>query len=657
MSEPITPSIVYDLTAVGEPSLSPDGNSLIYVRSSVEGEALEARSRLFLMDLSEGTEFQYTSGESDSSPKFSPNGSKIAFLRRDEKGKKQLWAINVTGGEAQAITSLPDGVLEYVWSPDSSSLAVASDVDPDATPEAESDAVKGIPQVKVVRRIRYKVDTLGWRGDAFHHLFIVNATTGEARQVTQGEGDYRSPVWSPDGTSLAYISDDRDDRDICNENSAYVMHLSSGEVRNASEGIHHVASLAWAPDSKRLVALGSDDPEIGAAWQGVLFVLQPDSPPQAITDDSLSPAGGYMPVAYPPEIRWTSDDRVLFLADARGESYLCEANPDGREVRRVAGGNYAIVGVTFDADANAAVVSLTPTDSTGNLHLVDLKTGGIRRLTRENQEYFGKHPAGKMEKFSLSREGFEIESRVLFPPDFDPSSLYPMVLDIHGGPMGVFTDAFNPIQQVLVTHGYVVLAVNPRGSSTYGAAFTKAVHGDWGGEDYLDIMAAVDELSGRPYIDTERLGITGYSYGGYMSGWIIGHDTRFKAAVLGAPVTSLTSMYGTSDIGVRFLEIQAGGPRHSNTHVYSRHSPLTYVDKVETPVLLLHGEADNRCPIEQSEQYFVALRRLGKEAEFVRFPDCSHGFLRVAHPRMREEYLTRTLDWFQTRIGTPSRPE
>ena len=228
-------------------------------------------------------------------------------------------------------------------------------------------------------------------------------------------------------------------------------------------------------------------------------------------------------------------------------------------------------------------------------------------------------------------------------------------MDIHGGPHGAFYDAFNPVQQVLATAGYLVLAVNPRGSSTYGVDFVKAVLRDWGGEDYLDIMRAVDEACARPYVDADRLGVTGYSYGGYMAAWIIGHDSRFGAAVVGAPCTDLASMYGTSDIGVRFGEPQWGGRRGEALSAYLERSPLTYADGVETPALLLHGEDDARCPIEQSEQYFVALKRLRKEVELVRFPGCSHLFLRMGHPRMREEYLARALAWFDHHLSTHTR--
>jgi dipeptidyl aminopeptidase/acylaminoacyl peptidase len=220
------------------------------------------------------------------------------------------------------------------------------------------------------------------------------------------------------------------------------------------------------------------------------------------------------------------------------------------------------------------------------------------------------------------------------------------VLDIHGGPHNVFYDGFYPVQQVLATAGYLILGVNPRGSGTYGADFARAVQGDWGGEDYLDILESVDEVCSRPYVDGSRLGLTGYSYGGFMSSWIVGHDHRFSAAVVGAPITNLSSFYGTSSIGVRFSEIELGGTRADLLDTYREHSPLTYAHNVQTPVLLLQGEEDFDCPVEQSEQFFVALKRLGKEVEMVRFPGCSHGFLGSGHPRMREEYLSRTLAWF-----------
>ena len=273
-----------------------------------------------------------------------------------------------------------------------------------------------------------------------------------------------------------------------------------------------------------------------------------------------------------------------------------------------------------------------------------------------NAAFLSRQPKQTLEKFSIERAGFDIEGRLWFPPFFDPSQRYPLILDIHGGPNGAFYDSFVPWQQALAGSGYLVLAVNPRGSSTYGNAFMRAVLGDWGGEDYLDLMAALDHVCQREYVDGERLGIHGYSYGGYMTGWAIGHTGRFGAAVIGAPCTNLYTMYGTSDIGISFGEPQWGGsvadtpPEVMAQKLLSR-SPISCVRDVHTPALLLHGEADARCPIAQSEEYFTALKRLGKTVEFIRFPGSNHAFPRAGHPRMREEYLSRMVDWFDDWLG------
>ena len=658
MPQPIGPDLVYELTTVADPGLSPDGTRLVFTRTTVDQSSAESRSQIMMLSLPGGEPSPFTSGTKDSRPQFSPDGKTVAFLR-EAWAVDQLWTIPTFGGEARQLTSGSGKVTEFAWAPDSSRLAVVCDVDPDRPP-ADDDSERD-STVKVVRRIRYRADTIGWRGDAFRHLFIVDAETGQTRQLIYGEGEDSSPTWSPDGTRIAFISDRRSDRDLVSGTEAYVVPATGGEPQQWSQGLSDVGAVAWSPDGARLAVIGSDRDEIGAGWQGWLFVLEPGQPPRRLTYDSIKPTAGYAPIVAPPEVRWTDDGRILFLAEARGESHLYElAHASGR-LRQVAGGAAQLSAVTFDAEgARAAVVAVPPTTS-GDLRLIDIRMGSGTQLTSYNDGYFDEHPAARLEKFTILRGGMEIESRLFLPPHFDPGEKYPLVLDIHGGPHGVFYDAFIPIQQVLATGGYLVLAVNPRGSSSYGADFMTAVLGDWGGEDYLDILAAVDEVCSRPYVDTSRLGITGYSYGGFMSSWIVGHDTRFRAAVVGAPCTNLSSMYGTSDIGVRFGEVQWGGQRKDALEAYLEHSPLTYAPNVETPVLLLHGEEDVRCPIEQSEQYFVALKRLGKEVEFVRFPGSAHSFVRSGHPRMREQYLARMLAWFERYIGAgmpaPTRTE
>ena len=656
MPSPISPDLVYKLVNVASPSLSADGSRMAFARSHVDAESMETRSQIMLMDMASGESAPFTSGKNDSGPRFSPDGRHLVFVRPDDGGKPQVWIMPTDGGEARKLTDVAGGITDVAWSPDSGALAFASDVDPDRAPD-DHDPKKD-PRVSVVRRIRYRADGLGWRGEAFRHIFVVGRESGETRQLTDGEGNDAAPSWSPDGAHIAFIADRRPDREVSVHTDVYVIpsdaDVSASERRAdmelRSQGLSTVAALRWSPDGDSIAVVGSDDDMATAGWQSWIFVIEPGRAPRKLTDDSISPAGGYAPLVPAPEMRWTDDGRISFIADARGESAIYQADAVTGDLRKVTGGGL-MSQVSFDADAGSAVALTVPPDSAGDLHSVDMTSGAVVQLTDFNRKYFEERPPAKLEKFTHSRNGFEIESRVLFPPDFDPASRYPLVLDIHGGPHGVFSDSFSPQQQVLATAGYIILAVNPRGSSTYGTDFMKAVLRDWGGEDYLDIMSAVDLICERDYVDESRLGVTGYSYGGFMSSWIIGHDTRFKAAVVGAPCINLSSMYGTSDIGVSFGEVQWGGKRWDALDAFLERSPLTYAPNVETPVLLMHGESDHRCPIEQSEQYFVTLKRLGKEVEFVRFPGSSHGFVRTGHPKLREEYLSRLLGWMNKHIA------
>ena len=645
MSHPIRPDAIYDLAGVADPHFTPDGQRLAFVRSWIARDTMAGCSHIMLRTLSDDRTEVFTHGMHDALPRFSPDGRYLAFLRRGDNQPRQVWLMPVHGGEAWQLTHAPGGVAEFAWSSDGQRLVFTTDVDPERLPAEQE--MKKEPRVKVVRRLRYRYDTLGWRGETHRHLFLIDVTRGDARQLTDGDWDDLSPAWSPNGRHIAFISARRPERDIRAYSEVYVVPVGGGEPTCWSGELYSIGALAWSPDSSQLVLVASDDLNGSAGSQGWLFIVGPGQAPRRITDDAFRPATGFYPIMSAPELRWTADERILLIGDVRGQSYLYEVPVAAGRARPIAGGGFQATALTLDQDAGQAVLAATPPGSPGVLYLVETSCGSLKQLTDDNLDYFVECPPARLEKFTIHRQGMEIECRLWLPTSFDPTQRYPLVLDIHGGPHSAFYDAFNLPQQVLATAGFIVLAANPRGSTTYGNAFTMAVLGDWGGEDYQDLMAAVDAVVSRPYVDDTRLGVHGYSYGGYMSSWIIGHTSRFEAAVVGAPCIDLPSMYGTSDIGVSFGEVQWRGTRWEALAQAVERSPLTYAPAVETPVLLLHGEADLRCPIEQGEQYFVALKRHGKEVEFVRFPDCSHLFLRVGHPKMREEYLGRMLAWFQ----------
>jgi len=645
MSDPIAPDLVYHLKTTADPDLSPDGVLLAYTLGWVDGESLSARSQIIVLDLANGSPKELTQGEKDSAPKFSPDGLSLAFVRSEEGSRPQVWVMAADGaGEPRRLTDLAKGVSDYAWSPDGKTLAVCADVDPAAA--SDTDLADAPPQVTVVNRVRYRYDTLGWRGDSHFHIFVVDVGSSECRQLTDGDWDDTAPVWSPDGTQIAFISGRRDDRDFMALSEAYFVPASGGEARLMSEGLVTVGALTWSPGGQQLAVVGSEAPEGMVLWQGWLYVLEDGKEPRKLTGDAIRPYLGFPPVTRPANLCWMDNGQIIFLGESKGESFLFQTPSGGGPTETIWGGSCLSTGLTVDRQVDQAVVTATYPGSPGDLHQIDLVVGGSNQLSDHNGSYMESHPAAGFEKFSIERAGLEIECRLYLPPEFVETLTYPLVLDIHGGPNGAFYDSFVPAQQVLASAGYLVLAVNPRGSSTYGADFMMAVLGDWGGEDYQDLMAALDHVCQRPYVDSEKLGVHGYSYGGYMTSWAVGHTNRFKAAVVGAPCINLHSMYGTSDIGISFGEAQWGGSVVDATDKMLERSPITYVSAVDTPVLLLHGEADARCPIGQSEEYFTALKRLDKEVEMVRFPGCSHLFPRLGHPKMREEYLTRTVGWF-----------
>ena len=646
--------LVYKLKTAADPAISPDGQRIVYAQSRVEGTGAtsEARSRLMMADASvrqgQGIrkEWEFTQGYVDSGPRFSPDGRLLAFLRVNQLGElRQVWVMGADGGEARQLTNAPKGVFDFSWSPDGAHIAYCADTEPAAGAAAGTDT--GGPRVVEVNRVRYRHDVQGWRGDAHYHLFVADLELGEITQITRGDWDDYDPVWSPDGTRIAFISGRRADRDFRALTEAYVVNVDGGVAECWSGSLSSVGTVAWSPDSRRLVAVASEDPAGMVLWQGWLYILEPSSKPVRITSDTQRPAlGGGPGAARQPEIRWTDDGRVLFLGESRGESYVYQATPEGDVVRQIWGGSRLTAGFSLNGHADRAAVTSSTPASPSEVHMVDLADVGSALITQPNAYFMQRQPIISLQKFSIVRAGYSIECRMWFPPYFDPAGRYPLVLDIHGGPNGAFYDSFVPWQQMLAGSGYLVLAVNPRGSSTYGDGFMRAVLDDWGGEDYQDLMAAVDHVCQHNYVDVERLGIHGYSYGGFMTGWAIGHTGRFGAAVIGAPCTNLYTMYGTSDIGVSFGEPQWGGSVMDSPEKLLARSPISYAKDVTTPALLLHGESDARCPVAQSEEYFVALKRLGKTVEFVRFPNSNHSFPRAGHPRMREEYLSRMLDWF-----------
>lgn len=655
MAIPVQPDYHYHLKTASNPAISPNDKAVAFAVHRFEQTSHEAKTDVFVKSLGDSSILtQLTDSGKASKPKWSPDSKKVGFLDEDESGVKQIYTRVMAGGESIAITSQIADVDAFAWAPYGSKIAFrALAPGPDELELINGDP--NTPKIRTARRIRYQQDGVGWRGDSFYHLSVLDLSTKEVKQISDGEGDDGPPVWSPDGTQIAFISDRSDERDISSRTELYVCNSDGSSLARWSGDMFMIESIAWSPDSKRIAVTGgrtkSEVGGYGLTTQSSVYVLESGVEPVKLTDDSIRPhanGSGFPVTADSPFMSWIEPGPgIIFGADSKGQSHVAIANPNSPgEVRLVTDG-WQITELTVSSRAGFAMVAASSPSTHGELLLVDLNSADVHIVTNLNSEFFDDHSVAALEKFTISRSDFDIESRVWFPPGFDPSKKYPLLLDVHGGPHSAFYDSFYPIHQVAAGAGYVVVAPNPRGSSSYGLDFATAVHGDWGIGDYEDVMAAMEHVAAREYIDETRVVIHGSSYGGFMSSWAVGHTDRFNAAVIAAPVTNLPSFYGTSDIGVNFSETQLGGERFEAIEHYREHSPLTYARNVDTPVLLLHGEDDIRVPIEQSEQYFVALKRHGKQVEFVRLPGTSHGIFRAKHPRIRSEYFRRMLNWFE----------
>lgn len=649
MTRPLTPeTIVYDLAAAGDPQVSPDGKTVAYVLGKAERGKKLTGSQIWLCDIDGGNARQWsTAGKRNSTPRWSPDGSQLAYLSDavEKPGKQGIFVRDVAGGDARLVTKHNVTLGALAWSADGKQLAYLALVDPDNLDEkdpGEEDA----PGVRVVRRIDYKQDNRGYLNDVRQQVFVVDIASGERRRLTTEAVDYNFPSWSPDGRTLAAQTPNRNGM----ASQLALIDVGSGQTKTITDREGTVGCWAWSPSGDRILIAG----DTAKTWQLDLYVYHVASGKlQQLTDDlQISPDAGFPTVTPPSQPVWLDDRRAIFHALRGGSSGIYEVDTETSEIKKLIDWPGMHGGLSVDAAHTVAVQTQSSLDGTGEIVVTDLTSKTSTVITHLNDALFAETPPAQWERFDIKRGDFTIEAWLLKPAGFDPSKKYPVVLDVHGGPNGFYGYSFNAIQQALAAAGFLVVYSNPRGSSSYGRHFTQQVINDWGGEDFQDLMAVVDEVQKRPYADPSRTGIYGYSYGGFMSSWTIGHTDRFGAAVIGAPVVDLVSFFGTADIGHTFGPLQIGGTPWDNHAEYLFRSPITYLTNAKTPVLIIHGESDDRVPVSQGEQLFATLSELGQTVEFVRYPGGSHAMLRTGFPAHRLDVLQRLTGWFSKHLGS-----
>ena len=648
----ITIEDIYQMKWASDPQISPDGQRIAYVVKETDpNDKTKYISRIWMVETAGGKPLQLTNGpRQDSNPRWSPDGSQLAFNSNRGDGN-QIWLLSMRGGEALQLTKGKNSAGTPLWSPDGSQIAFVSRIAPEAAEEGEEKS-----DVRVITRLHYKQNGAGFLDDKVAQICVVDVASGEQRQVTSGEHNCSSPTWSPCGQYLAFASNRTEDADYNSQSDIWVVPVSGGELRRLTPGAGPCHSPSWSPDGKLIAYVGHNNEYKGATLGRIFVIPAEGGEPRMLTGDfDQTPGagvGGDMVSSPAPGLIWTADcSQLVFLSSWHGQTHIYQVSVAGDPlVQQISPTEKRVVyGMSYAPQCGRFAVTITQPDNIGDVYTL-LAGEEPQRLTELNKKLLDEVELTMPEGFTHEVEGMTTEGWVMKPVGFKPGVKYPLILEVHGGPHAAYGYAFMHEFHVLCAAGFVVLFTNPPGSSGYGQEFLIQTHHDWGGRDYRAIMACVDLVSQYDYVDTERLGVTGGSYGGYMTNWIIGHDNRFKAAVTQRSTCNRYSMFGTSDVGFRNGDFELNGNPWDNPEHYLEHSPITYVKNIETPLLLIHSEQDLRCPIEQAEQFYTALKWLRKEAVFVRFPNENHELSRSGQPRHRVERLQWIVNWMKKYI-------
>ncbi len=664
---PVCPDDLFNLTFIGDVAISPDGGTICYVQTRMDRETNEYQSDLWTAPTTGtvGDARRFTAeARTVGQPRWSPDGRWLAFLSdRDGKGKRQIWVIPTTrgGGEARRLTSGDTAVSDYAWAPDSARLAFVrgEKILPPAPPPTEEPAGRVTDDVLTITRIRNKADGRGFIYDRRNHLWTVDLDGTETR-LTEGDHDNLFPAWSPDGSRLVFVSKRMAEADFTNATELYIIAATGGEPLRLHTPDGPVDAPAWSPDGARIAFVGPGRANVaGAVSQLWIIPADGDGTARSLTaaldlnigldvsSDSRAGFSGARPV-------WAPDSSALFfLASTRGTTPLWRVTLESDDPQPMVDWGSQVQSFAFSADTTILALNLADALNPGDAYVINRDSGdGPRRLTDANGAFFATVEIATSEAFTYEgAEGWEVQGWLMPPVGHRDGEQYPLVLEIHGGPHTAYGEMFLFEFQALAAQGHGVLFINPRGSTGYGERFTMASNDDWGGNDYRDLMRGVDAAIARaPWIDAARIGVTGGSFGGYMTNWIITQTDRFKAAVTQRSICNMVSKWGVSDIGYLGNDLQWGGPPWENLQFYLDRSPLMHVKNVVTPLLLLHSERDLRCPIEQAEQFFTALKYLRREVEIVRFPDEGHELSRSGQPLHRLERLQRLTGWFRDHL-------
>ena len=640
---------VFELEYASEPQVSPDGERVVYMRNSMDVMTDRKRTALWIVDSDGEDHRRLTYGiANESSPRWSPDGTRLLYVSREEGGP-QIFLRWMDTGQTARLTQLPSAPSGITWSPDGKWIAFSMLVAEEAPqlaklPKKPEGAQWADPPV-LINRLKYRADGSGDLPRGYNHFFVLPADGGTPRQVTSGDYHHRgAPAWTPDGAALVFSANRNPGWEHEFRNSeVYEVRLEDGAIRALTERDGPDNSPAVSPDGRRIAYLGYED-RVQTYQVTDLYIMNRDGTDRRVLVSDLDRDAS--------SPRWSGDGTgVYFQYDDRGNTKLAFANLDG-EVRILAdslggttlGRPYG--GGSFSVSGDRIAFTRTRPEHPADVAVVGAGIE-VSQITHLNADLLGFRQLGQVEEivYESSFDGRRMQGWVVTPPDFDPSREYPLILEIHGGPVSNYGDRFSAEIQLYAAKGYVVLYINPRGSTSYGREFGNLIHHNYPGEDYDDLISGVDTLIARGFIDEDRLYVTGGSAGGIMTAWIVGKTDRFRAAVAAKPVINWYSKVLMADNYYGYHNYRYPGSPWENPEVYMKFSPISLVGNVSTPTLLLTGTEDLRTPLSESEQYYGALKMRKVDTAIVRIPGASHSI--TARPSQLIAKVANVLAWFE----------